>query len=164
MAGSKQRLVDTDKVRRDTIATMRAHGEFDVLQRIEMGSATDEDRATWKRYYSNLYARARREAKDKAEHFWLTMTAGNLEQTLRNLGLMVDQYSGHVRFADHASYVLKSFLHNIVLPKLEEIGITGVKIVRRPTGSAQSVLDFSHARVVERKEEENSEENTLVEE
>ena len=130
-------------------------------------AAQFKDRKNWtkttKDYYqlvrSTIYHQMRREAAEKSANFWLkTFDVGHIKNTLAKHGLKID-YRNRVYADEAGALIIKKYLEEVVLPELEEIGITGIEIAKRPSGCSRSLLIFSKAKVVTTEPEKKGETN-----
>ena len=102
----------------------------------------------YKNAHSTVYHQMRRELKDKANNFWLNLIDnGNIKALLEKHGLTIR--CGEVCCKDAGSLIIAKYIKETVLPELEELGITGVKMAKRPSGLTRSILDFTKAEVVQ---------------
>lgn len=102
----------------------------------------------YKNAHSTVYHQMRRELKDKANNFWLNLIDnGNIKALLEKHGLTI--HCGEVCCKDAGALIIAKYIKETVLPELEELGITGVKMAKRPSGLTRSILDFTKAEVVQ---------------
>lgn len=130
-------------------------------------AAEFSDRKNWSKttreYYhlvrSSIYHQMRREAAEKTANFWLkTFDVGHIKNTLAKHGLKIDHHN-RVYADETGAFIIKKYLKEVVLPELEEIGITGIEIVKRPSGCSRNLLIFSKAKVATTESEEKENEN-----
>jgi len=105
------------------------------------------------------YNRMRVELRKKKANFWDNMSAGNLKKCLNADGMNI--HNGRVYFTRNGEDVLKFWIENRVLPRLEkELGLTGIKVAKYVGGQCGNLFNFDNAKI---KEDENeSEDNTNI--
>lgn len=158
--GKRTSNLDTTKIRNIARRKMIEDGFGRYLDQLEAGNASDDAKYTWKQYYGAAYYEEQKAHRKKTAKFWLQMSAGNLSIKLKEMGLLAHA-DGTVTFMDCGAPVLQSYVQRCVLKELEKLGITGIKIPKRISGMSRNILDFSNATVVEKKEEEQDEEDSV---
>lgn len=151
----RETMVDRKELREIIYRRMHEEGNGDSWYRIEAGMATKEDVYTYQQYYRSTYNELRKLHKFKANAFWLNMLGGRDNTILKDLGLEV--CGDRVIFEEGGRKVLTAYLNEVVIPELEKMGLQGVKVSRRITGNCRSILDFSHAKLVESNKEDTLE-------
>ena len=110
----------------------------------------EEAKAIYKNAYSLAYSNARAKAVKKKQTLLLNFISTSVNDVLSEFGIEARSYndgSVDVRCRDSGKTILKMIFEEKILPKLEEMGIKGLKLKRNASAATYDIFDWSKVEI-----------------